>query len=218
MRVRRSEVICFCSIQRDSSVTGANAISASLVGNGIALARLRTNASRVGAGTRIDERRRPYRGGRHVGLEGDLARARTSFEQRGERTLPARSRQLAIRRAHRDLHELLGFGERRRRHGRPSDRSGAERGRRAGRGGWRRGRRRWSRRRGRLGARTRGGQHAQGSCDQKLSARVHDASPGYITAVHQHDRTITMSGASVSPGVTAERGIRNWRSTCASRT
>jgi hypothetical protein len=43
-------VICLPSIQRESCETGANAMSASLAGSDVALARLRTNASRVGAG------------------------------------------------------------------------------------------------------------------------------------------------------------------------
>src|SRR5438034_4680985 len=48
MFVRCSEVSVFCSIQRDSCVTGEIAMSASLVGNGIASFLLRTNVSRVG--------------------------------------------------------------------------------------------------------------------------------------------------------------------------
>ena len=82
-------------------------------------------------GTGVDERRRPHRGGRHVWLEGDLARSRPPLEERRERSLPARSRQLAIRGTHRDLHQLFGFRERRRRHRRPDDRSRAEGRRRA---------------------------------------------------------------------------------------
>src|SRR5882724_4808381 len=48
MFVRRSEVSFFCSIQRDSCVTGEHAMSASLVGNGTASLLLRTNVSRDG--------------------------------------------------------------------------------------------------------------------------------------------------------------------------
>src|SRR5437867_6159081 len=48
MFVRRSEVSCFRSIQRDSAVTGEKAMSASLEGSGTAALGLRTNASRAG--------------------------------------------------------------------------------------------------------------------------------------------------------------------------
>src|SRR5262245_11812520 len=48
MLVRRSDVIFFCSIQRESCVTVAYAISASFAGNERASPLLRTNASRDG--------------------------------------------------------------------------------------------------------------------------------------------------------------------------
>src|SRR5688500_1508521 len=48
MFVRRSEVSFFCSIQRDNCVTGANAMSASVAGNGNDSLVLRTNVSRAG--------------------------------------------------------------------------------------------------------------------------------------------------------------------------
>ena len=50
MFVRRSDERAFPSIQRDSCVTGANAISASLDGRGLESLLLRTNWSRVGPG------------------------------------------------------------------------------------------------------------------------------------------------------------------------
>ena len=48
MFVSRSEVSAFRSIQRDSRVTGANAMSASFAGSGPRRRALRTNASRAG--------------------------------------------------------------------------------------------------------------------------------------------------------------------------
>src|SRR4026208_324761 len=48
MLVRRSEVSAFCSIHRDSRVTGEKAISASFVGSAIDSAALRTNLIEVG--------------------------------------------------------------------------------------------------------------------------------------------------------------------------
>src|SRR5882672_1079884 len=48
MFVSRSDVSCFRSIQRESFVTGACAMSASLAGNGTVSLALRTNVSRVG--------------------------------------------------------------------------------------------------------------------------------------------------------------------------
>ena len=103
----------------------------------------------VAGGSRraIDQRRRPHRRGRHALFDGHLARAGPAFEHRGERSLPARRRQIAIRRSHRDLYELLGLCERGRGDRRSCHRAGAERRRRT-RGG-RRSRCRCRRRTGR---------------------------------------------------------------------
>ena len=50
MFVNRSDEICFRSIQRDKTVTGANAMSASVAGTAKASPLLRTNLSRAGPG------------------------------------------------------------------------------------------------------------------------------------------------------------------------
>src|SRR5437899_7473239 len=50
MFVSRSDEICLRSIQRDKTVTGANAMSASVAGTAKASPLLRTNLSRAGAG------------------------------------------------------------------------------------------------------------------------------------------------------------------------
>src|SRR6185436_18172774 len=50
MFVRRSDEICFRSIQRDKTPTGANAMSASLAGSATTSPLLRTNRSRAGPG------------------------------------------------------------------------------------------------------------------------------------------------------------------------
>jgi hypothetical protein len=50
MFVRRSDEICFRSIQRDRTVTGANAMLASLAGSATASPLLRTKLSRAGPG------------------------------------------------------------------------------------------------------------------------------------------------------------------------
>jgi hypothetical protein len=50
MFVSRSDEICFRSIQRDKTVTGAKAMSASLAGSARASPLLRTNRSRAGPG------------------------------------------------------------------------------------------------------------------------------------------------------------------------
>ena len=132
MFVSRSEVSAFCSIHRDSCVTGANAMSASSAGSG--------RSPRRAADERVARRAGAWRrrvtgfhrvAGATVGVERDLARSGAPLEQRRHRPPPARGRHLALGWRHRDLRQLLRFGERRCRNRRAGDRPRAKRRRRA---------------------------------------------------------------------------------------
>ena len=185
MRVSRSDVSCFClDPARQLASPAQTRCRRRSAGSGPALARLRTNASRVGAATGVDERRRfQIVAGAIVGLERDLARAvRRSRSGASDRCqLDAASSRSAGR-----IVTCISFSASANVAG---DTGGPVTGpvpNVGGAPGWkvsRRRRRRWSGRRWCLAsARAGGGQHAEGSCEQKLSACVHDASPGYITA------------------------------------
>ena len=130
----RSDVSCRDSIQRDSCVTGANAIASSDDGSGAASAFERTNRSRDGPGRDAREHRVPERGRRVGRRDRDLARPGAPLEVRRQRLPPRVGGLLPLGRRHRHLHQLLRLGERRRRHGRARAGARAERRRRAGRG------------------------------------------------------------------------------------
>ena len=118
MLVSRSDVSFRDSIQRDSCVTGANAIASSDAGSGAGVGLRAHEPIARGAGGMPGSTGFQSVAGASVGCERDLPRPGAPLEVRRHRSRASESAaMLPLGRRHRDLHELLGFGERRGRDG-----------------------------------------------------------------------------------------------------